>query len=177
MKRAAILLFAMAGLAGCNQAFNPDGPYEKKLVVYGVLSDAGTMQIIRVYATYPPQSNPGYAPSDNQVTDAVVTVARGGTVYSFHDTTITRADTSRYRDPIRAKVAYGFGLAQNARYSLAVESPVWGKVTAAVTSLYRGNAFFQNPGALTSFTGDSLIAVVVTPATNAAASIVHLYVV
>ena len=45
--------------SGCQNSFNPKGPYEEQLVVYSVLSTRSDTQYVRVYATYNP---PGFDP-------------------------------------------------------------------------------------------------------------------
>jgi hypothetical protein len=175
VRRTIVFLVAACGLMSCDNSFNPDGPYQRKLVVYAVLSDRSDTQYVRVYGNYPPASSPAYAPADNQVTDAIVTVARGTTLYQFHDTTVPRADLSRYTAPILVYVAYGFPSVQAARHRLTVTSPTWGTVSASIVSLYRGQMFIQNTGSLIHPTPSSEFSVTVTPGLNVAAYIVRAF--
>jgi len=159
----------------CNESFNPDGPYDRKLVVYAVLSNQNDTQYVRVYASYPPMSNPSYAQTDDQVTDAQVTIARGGTIYQFHDTTVTRSSPSRYLTPVYLHVAYGFPIAQATRYSLTVNSPTWGKASASIVSLYRGGMYVSNTTGLTNPRPSAVVSVRVAPGFNCAAYIVRMF--
>jgi hypothetical protein len=174
-RRLIALLFAACGLISCDESFNPDGPYERKLVVYAVLSDQSDTQYVRVFGNYPPVSDPAYAPSDNQVSDAQVTIAHGGATYQFHDTTVPRNDRSRYTSPIRLSVAYGMPLAQASRYTLAVTSPTWGTVSASLVSLYRGRMYLQNPGSLVNPNPATAFSVKISPGLNIAAYIIRVF--
>lgn len=174
-RRLIIFLVAICGIAGCDDSFNPDGPFDRKLVVYAVLSDRNDTQYVRVYASYPPMSDPSYVPSDNQVTDAEVSIARGATIYRFHDTIVPRSGLSSYASQIRLNVAYRFPMAQAARYVLTVNSPTWGSVSASLISLYSGRMYLQNAGSLADPNPATAFTVSIAPGVNIAAYIVRAF--
>ena len=168
---AGILL--LCAIAGCNEQFSPDGPYSKKLVVYGVLQGGSSVQFVRVYSTYPPMSDPAYLPGDNQVTDAVVTVSLGNTVYPFRDTTVVRADKSRFQSDIHAYVAYNFPLLEAATYTLQVKSPSYGSASASATTLYPAYINVDNPQTILHPDNAANITVVITPGITTAAYVMR----
>jgi hypothetical protein len=129
----------LAGLfLSCDETFNPNGLHKPKMVVYAVMSTESDTQYVRVYATYPVASNPPSMSTEPSVSDAQVTITQGTTVFSFRDTTLQRADTSRYRSAIKAYVAYGLRLEAGSQYLLTVVSPSFGRATASGVGLYRG---------------------------------------
>ncbi len=160
---------------GCNDQFNPNGPYSETLVVYAVLSSPGTVQYVRVYSTYPPPGDLNYAPGDNQVTDAVVTVTQGNTTYQFTPTTVPRRDTSHYHSSIVAYVAHNFSLTPNASYALTVTSPSHGSASANATALYDAGIALPLPGAVQNPDLGTDIQVIVTPGVTTAAYVVRFF--
>jgi len=167
-------LVAVMVVAGCDQPFSPDGPYQEKMVVYSVLSSASDTQYVRVYTTYPPGGGPSANTVDQQVTDAVVTVTQGGQSVTFRDTTLRRPDTTRYTSDIVAYVAYNLPLVPNQSYLLTVNSPTHGEVTAEATSLYNGTFFLLNTDALATPGTAQNITVVATPGANVRGFVVRI---
>lgn len=112
---------ALLCLVGCNEPFEPKGPFEEKLVVFGVLSTHTDTQYVRLYTTYDPE---GYDPlvhtTDKQISGATVTLTGGNGLWNFRDTTITRTDRSRYTSDINAYVLTPFRPTPNTAYTLDV---------------------------------------------------------
>jgi hypothetical protein len=120
-------LFSVAMLflvASCDEPFEPKGPFEEKLVVFGLLSTHTDTQYVRLYTTYNPE---GYDPTahtiDKQVTGAAVTLAGGGRLWRYSATTIARLDRSRYTSDIYAYVLTPFTPVPNTAYTLEVLLP------------------------------------------------------
>ncbi|MEO8167958.1 MAG: DUF4249 family protein [bacterium] len=160
--------FILCGLIlpGCNNEFNPNGPYKQKLVVYGVFSSRTDTQYVRVYTTYP---SPGLS-AEAGVTDVRVTVAQDANTTEFRDTTIQIVNSSGVQVPLRLFVAYAFRPAPGVNYDLSVVSPTLGNVRSSAFGLYKGRMFtLSNPQ------GD--IIVQVTPGVNVRAFIVRMYLV
>ena len=153
-------------LWGCNDAFNPNGPYKQKLVVYGVFSSKTDTQYVRVYSTYP---SSGLSPAAG-VTDARVTITQGTSILQFRDTTLQAIDPSGAQIPLRLFVVYTFRPVPGVNYNLGVVSPTQGSVRSSAFGLYKGRMFTQsNPQ------GD--IIVQITPGANVRAFIVRMYLV
>ncbi len=126
------MVVGMLVCAGCSETFSPDGPYQERLVVYGILTTASDTQYVQVRTTY---RNPG-GPAGVFVTEALVTVQQGDSVYAFRDTTILPADSTRGR--VGAYVAYRLHVQPGLVYTLSVTSPSLGRVSSQATGLYRG---------------------------------------
>ena len=106
-------------LSGCNETFEPKGPYAEKVVIYSILTTMSDTQYVRIYRTYDPSGfNPLEVSSDNAIDGAQVSVTGESETYQFHDTTIVRSDKSRYQTDIKAYVAYGFSVVRGKTYSL-----------------------------------------------------------
>lgn len=146
--RALVLALSGAGLvlfAGCENAFNPKGPYAEQLIVYSILTTRSDTQYVRVYTTYNPSGfNPLDQTTDTYVQGARVTVGKGDSTYLFRDTTIARIDQSRYATNVAAYVAYPMRIARDSMYSLQVVSDQ-GSAYATVTVPGRGAVTANNP--------------------------------
>ena len=176
MTRAAIGFCTGIGLiliAGCDQTFNPNGPFEQKLVVYAILSTRSDTQYVRVYKTAPPGNNLPSTPLNLQVTDARVTVSYGNRTFAFRDTTLERKDQSGNRVDIHAYVAYSFLPEQAVPYTLSINSPSSGQVISTAASLYYGTLFVVTQLRTRASAED--IAVRVAPAINARAYFVRMF--
>lgn len=111
-------------VVSCDEPFQPKGPFEEKLVVFGVLTTHTDTQYVRLYTTYNPE---GYDPTvhttDKQISGATVTLTAGSRVWQYRDTTITRADRSRYTSDINAYILVPFKPTPNTAYTLDVRLP------------------------------------------------------
>jgi hypothetical protein len=111
-------------VAGCDEPFEPKGPFEEKLVVFALLSTHTDTQYVRLYTTYNPE---GYDPSvhtaDNQVAGASITLAGGGGLWRYNETTVPRSDKSRYTSDIHAYALLPFTPVPNTTYTLDVRLP------------------------------------------------------
>lgn len=129
-----LLVLATVVAAGCNESFEPKGPYEQKLVIYSVLSNRSDSLFVRVYSSYNPV---GHNPLDNTVdTDlqgARVTVSNDSASYVLAGAIIPRADKSRYATNINGYLAQPFRLQDGKTYTLTVTSSA-GNASAKVTT-------------------------------------------
>ena len=127
---AVALLFLLFN--GCNEALQPKGPYEEKVVVFAILTTTSDTQYVRIYKTYdPPEFDPlGYT-TDNAVAGALVSISDGSTVHQFRDTTIVRTDKSRFSSDIKAYVAYNFAAESGKTYTLNIALAPGGKTFQA----------------------------------------------
>ena len=144
-----IFVLPILVLAGCDQSFNPKGPFDNTLAVYCVLSTDNDTTIVRVFRTYDP---PGFDPyawtTDPSVTDAAVSLFKEDTAYSVRDTLLARTDTSRYQSPIMAFVAQPFPVEFGKPYSLSINSPTAGSLSANVTVPTKASMAIVNPNVL-----------------------------
>ncbi len=117
-----IVVAALIQLSACSDTFEPKGPFEEKVVVFGILTTSSDTQYVRIYKTYNPNSfSPLDVTTDNPVVGARVSISDGAKVYQLHDTTIVRSDKSRYQTDIKAYVAYGVVVENGKSYSLNVQ--------------------------------------------------------
>jgi hypothetical protein len=140
---ASVMTLLIAG--GCDQSFDPRGPYVKRLVVYSVLSERSDSQYVRVYTTYNPSGfDPLENTSDTYVRNAKVTVTDDSTTYSFKEAVIPRDDKNRYASDLVAYLAYPCSARLEKRYSLAITSDQ-GNATATVTIPGKGYVYNNTP--------------------------------
>jgi hypothetical protein len=138
------LVFAF--ISGCDNSFDPRGPFQKQLVVYSILSNTSNGQIVRVFTTYDPTGfDPASVTTDTYVRKAIVTFTDDSTTYKLRDTTIIRADKSRYTDDIGAYTANPCPSRSGKTYKLSVASDQ-GNVSGTVSVpdqgfLYPNNTF------------------------------------
>jgi hypothetical protein len=120
-------------IAGCNQPFNPKGPFEEQLVVYSILSSARDVQFVRVFTNYDAQGfDPFQNTIDRLITGAQVVLTGPDGTYSFKDTLLPRSDTSRYKSEIAA-YAVPIRVQPGQTYSLVVNSGRLGSTSATIT--------------------------------------------
>jgi hypothetical protein len=125
--------FVLAFIPGCENSFDPRGPYQKQMVVYSVLSNNSDSQYVRVFTTYNPTGfDPSEVTTDTYVRKALVTLADDSTSYKLRDTTIVRVDKSRYADDIGAYIAYPCRTRLGKTYTLSVASGE-GNISATVS--------------------------------------------
>jgi hypothetical protein len=167
----------LLAITGCDNSFDPRGPYEKKLVVYSVLSNRSDSQYVRIYSTYNPTGyNPLENTTDAQVRNAKVTITDDSATYTLKQTIIPRDDRSRYGSDIVAYSAYPCRLRPAKQYSLAITSDQ-GNVTGAVSVPGRGSVYNNTPLVFTSpSTHIYDIPVSVNLSSGAQAFLVRLYI-
>jgi len=162
---------AAAGLLafGCNQPFLPDGGYDARLVVYGVLSAPADTQYVRIGRT----STTG---ATIDVSDAVVEIVpgNGDPVIRLRDTVVMHADPSGTVAPYRVYAAYNFTPRSRVAYQLNVASASGGTAGGTAQGLGPADVALVNPGALTS-SDDSLV-ILASFGMPSGAFVVHLYV-
>jgi hypothetical protein len=173
----ASLGLALALVGGCENNFDPRGPYEKRLVVYSILSNRSDSQYVRIYTTYNPT---GYDPAENTedtyVKSAAVTLFDDSTTYRLRDTVITRVDKSRYTDDLGAYIAYPCRVRLGKTYGLLVACDE-GNISARVSVPGKGLLIPNNPYILKNpdkySTEDIAVTIMVSPSTRG--YVVRLY--
>jgi len=129
---AACMFLLLSG--SCDESFNPSAPFQRRMVVYSVLTTESDTQYVRVYASYnPPENDPSNNQDEQSLTDATVTVSSDSSVHEFQKIVLQRPDTSRYTSNIIAYVSYPFRLARGKTYKLTVASATLGTATAVTT--------------------------------------------
>jgi hypothetical protein len=146
-----LFLLILLSASGCDDAINPNAPYEPRIVVYAILNTGTNRQFVRTYVTADPSASSS-ATAEPVVSDATVTISQLNTVYQLRDTTLERSDTSRYSSGVAAKVASPFTPQYGNEYVLRVQSPTTGTYVARTKVPKRGDissAFIyilQTPG-------------------------------
>jgi hypothetical protein len=132
---AALRGILLAGLfLACNQPFDPRGGAEPKPIVFSVLSTDRNLQFVRVERSYMPVgSDPLQYAVDGFVPNATVTVNDGNITVRFHDTTLSRSDTSRFKFPLRAYCFGPFVPRYGIQYEVTVQTSELGTATGKVT--------------------------------------------
>jgi hypothetical protein len=129
MNRAlAILMFPALLILGCNQPFEPNGPVNNTLVVYGILNCTSDTQYVRISTTFG-------SPPEPKVRNATVTLTGGGNVISFRDTTVLWLDTAGNLAPTNVYVAYKAPVQGNVIYQLEVSTPSGLTASSSITAL------------------------------------------
>lgn len=136
-------------LVGCDDTFNPKGPYTEEMAVYSILSTKSDTQYVRVYTTYNPS---GYDPfenvADTPIRNAIVTIKESNTAgqfptgtpsFQFRDTTLQREDISRYPSAVIAYIYHPMKIKPGRSYSLSVFSPKYGQATSLITMPSQGS--------------------------------------
>jgi hypothetical protein len=140
---AAVIILLITG--GCEQTFDPRGPYVKRLVVYGVLSSRSDSQYVRLYTTYNPNGfDPLENTSDTYVRNAKVTMTDDSTTYDLKENLIQRVDKSRYTSDLVVYLGYPCPPRPGKRYSLIITSDQ-GNATATVSVPAKGYVYNNTP--------------------------------
>jgi hypothetical protein len=132
-RRTIVALVIVFVSLGCDEAFEPKGPFQEQLVVFAILTSLKDTQFVRLYKTYNPSGfNPLEHTTETSIVGGQVRVSAGSTVYQFRDTTITRVDKSRYSDDIAAYVAHPFALVRGETYTLNIQTDSGDDIAAEV---------------------------------------------
>jgi hypothetical protein len=131
LKYCTIIFFVGLLIVSCDNAFNPKGPHEPKVVVYSILSPLEGKQFVRLGLTYDVEGfDPGVHTAEQFIEGASVSMQIGDRTYVFRDTLIQRTDSTRYRGPIKAYVADPFRISPGSSVELFINTPVYGVVRA-----------------------------------------------
>lgn len=131
MKTVRLIFLILVLLGGCDTSFDPKGPFLDRLVVYGILTPVNQTHYVRLFTTYdPPEFDPMGNTSSNQISNAVVSLSYDTTTAALRDTVIPRDDPGRYTDSLRVFIASPLSISRGKMYSLTVNSPVYGILTA-----------------------------------------------
>lgn len=135
------MIATLAGVLACEEPFTPKGEYRDEIVVYAILSNVSDTHYARVYRTYdPPAFDPFEHFFDAQDTSAIVKISDGFSETTFRDTLVTRHDTSRYKDPIRAYVISPLLVQRGIDYRLSITTAD-NKSTISTVNVPPGNTF------------------------------------
>ncbi len=135
LQHAGVLFFALVLLAaaGCEQSFDPKGPYQKRLVVYSILTSRSDSQFVRIYTSYNPSGfDPLQVTTDTYIRNAQVKIADDSVECHLQGIVIPRSDKSRYTSDVFAYVGYPFPLRPNKSYTLTITSADGNAVATAV---------------------------------------------
>ncbi|MBE0557863.1 MAG: DUF4249 family protein, partial [Proteobacteria bacterium] len=156
---------------GCSQPFSPNMPFERSVVVYGIVSNMTSDQAIRVYTTYDSDEVIAGQPGpDTHLTDAVVIVTDVSSPGAG-------SDTCQFSDQFRAYLWSPENLIRGGSYRLMVMSAGVDAVSAGV--VVPGEAIVA-PGSLltlrepSNFTSDFIVSTRLAP--EAKAYVVRLWV-
>lgn len=139
-----MLVLATIVVAGCNESFEPKGPYEQGLVVYSILSNRSDSLFLRLYSTYNPAGhNPLENTVDTDIKGAGVTVFNDSAAYVLTGVVIPRTDMGRYTTNLNGYLAQPFQFQDGKTYTLIVTSSA-GNVSAKVTVPGRGQVDANN---------------------------------
>lgn len=145
MKLFAFILLSVLPVIGCDKPFTPMGPYEERLVVFGILTNTSDTQYVRVFKTYnPPGVNPLENVIDQAIRGAEVSVTQGSSSMRYQEIAVSRIDTSRYSGNIVAYAAYPFRIQPGRIYDLSVTSQQLGRIGSTVTVPERGRLHVMN---------------------------------
>lgn len=134
--------------AGCSDSFDPNGTYQQRLVVYGIIDGNSSTQYIRVRSTFAPDLyDPLKASPNTEVTNAVVTVKEGTKTYLFRDTVIM-VTSSGTTSPKHVYVATNFLPVGEKTYTLTVSAPGFDTVRSSLQSI--AQAYVQSDGTILS---------------------------
>ena len=163
------MLWGALALAGCNQPFLPDGGYDARLVVYGILSSPADTQYVRIGRT----STTG---ATIDVTDATVDIVpgNGDPTIRLRDTVVMHADPSGTIAPYHVYAAANFTPKSRVAYRLNVLPAAGGTAGGTALGLGPADVTLVNPGAL-SGPADSLV-ILASFGMASGAFVVHLYV-
>jgi len=152
-KKKLALVLGFLLVLGCEEPFSPKGDFREEPVVYSIISNLSDTHLARVYRTYdPPAYDPFEHTSDNPITGAIIRLQDGATQWTFRDTVVARADSSRYATPINAYVYSPLQVERGKTYSLFIQPPGGPSSTATTTvpeigfiSVHRNQAGVTSP--------------------------------
>lgn len=98
MKRNFLLFFVIIiSIISCEEGFEPTAEFREDYVMFGVINGDTTYQTVIISKSYEPDNfNPYANTNDPDIRDAVVTITGRDKEYVLRDTSIERADKSRY---------------------------------------------------------------------------------
>lgn len=162
-----MFLLGACVLISCDSEFNPKGPYAERMVIYSILMTKTDTQYVRLYTTYdPPAFDPSEIHEERSIRNATVIIRQGDAAVQFRDTIVARDNPQRYGPSVPAYIGYPFSVAGLETYSLTVESPSHGSLTATTTMPGKGDITVLNPFVLRSpqsFNENIIVSARITP--------------
>ena len=132
--RSSAVLSLLLLLWGCNDNFDPRAPLQEQMVVFSVLSTDRPAQFVRVQRNYmPPEYNPLSYTDNNFLNDALVTIRESNKVFRLRDTSLARADSSRYKYPLKTFYVDPLTPLRGRTYQVIIQSPTHGQINATTT--------------------------------------------
>lgn len=175
MKMILLLACALPVIFGCAENFSPNGPYEKKLIVYSILDASTDTQYVRVLSTYSPDDYDPQSPVPNrEISNAIVVLNDGSTDFTFRDTVITVTNQSGNSQQIKMYVNYKVRLQQEQQLLLTVNAQGFTAAEAQSVALIPGDAYPINSGLFLTPTAGRIVQVNVTLGTNVLAYLVTI---
>jgi hypothetical protein len=169
-----ILALLSVQFFGCDQALQPNAPFQKRLVVYAVLTNRSDTQFARVYTSYPSEGDtPGADSARYGMLDAILTIRQGSNIYQFLDTLVLADSVKGGPVWVRARVAHGLTPSERLPYDLAVSSPSLGTARSSLIYLAPGRLTVANAESLFLPSAVDRFPVAVTLSADAAAYIVR----
>jgi hypothetical protein len=130
----ASISFIAGILAGCEDNFDPRSTLQEQMVVFSVLSTDRPAQFVRVQRNYmPPEFDPLSYAGNNFLNDAIVTIRESNKVFRLRDTLLSRADTSRYKFPLKTFYIDPLTPLHGRTYQVIIQSPSEGQINATTT--------------------------------------------
>jgi hypothetical protein len=126
-----LVICSLSCFVGCDDSFSPNAPYTPRLVVYSILSNDRTIQVVRVAVT----SNPSEIFSNSTVPvplpeDLRVEVHSNNGTQAFRDTVLLVQTNDGTFAPTKAFLAPSFAVQPGTTYQLNVSAPSFETVTA-----------------------------------------------
>lgn len=149
MKIRTLIAIVLLGLAGCSDAFDPKGVFDKRVVVYSVLSTTADTLFVRIHTTYDP---PGYDPmsvtTEPAFAGATASLNDGRSLRALRDTLLPRPDAARYGATMKAFYVTPFKPRRGAEYSVQVDVPGYPQAIGATIVPDTSNFFLTNASLL-----------------------------
>lgn len=86
----------------CNNTLEPNAAFRERYVLTGIMRSDTTLQVVTITHTYRPETttNPYTYTDEPYVIGAEVNMWYREKLYEFRDTTLSRIDTTRYKEPV-----------------------------------------------------------------------------
>jgi Domain of unknown function (DUF4249) len=137
-------------LAGCNQPFEPQGPVNNKLALYGILNAQSETQYVRLGTTFDTPPGP-------EIRDAVVEIIGDGRRVRLADTTVLWTDASGKTVPLNMYAAYNLAVKSGVQYRLEASTPSGLTASSSTTVLESPTFNLQDPTVLERLTGSPVL--------------------
>lgn len=125
-----ILLLLTLHYSSCDDAINPQAPFQPQMVVYSILTTQSDTQFVRIHKTYSTADN-----SDRSTVEgAIVRITDGISTFSFRDTVIISYVAGIAPSKFHLFYAYPVRIQPQKTYSITISSPTYGTAMASTTT-------------------------------------------